>query len=71
MVKFNVFHWHITDSQSWPLDLAAYPELADKGAYSISRKYTEDNIRDVVEYAGHVRPRLLLPWMAHAAKTVV
>ena len=56
MVKLNVFHWHITDSQSWPLDLASYPELAKAGAYSLSRKYTEDDIKDLVQYAGGVRP---------------
>ena len=55
MVKLNVFHWHITDSQSWPLDLASYPELAKAGAYSLSRKYTEDDIKELVQYAGEVR----------------
>lgn len=55
MVKLSVFHWHITDSQSWPLDLSDYPELAEKGAYSKSRKYTEDDITSLVQYAGEVR----------------
>jgi hexosaminidase len=54
MVKLNVFHWHITDSQSWPLDLSGYPELASGGAYSLSRKYTEEDIKGLVQYAGEV-----------------
>jgi hexosaminidase len=54
MVKLNVFHWHITDSQSWPLDLSGFPELARAGAYSLSRKYTEDDIQGLVQYAGEV-----------------
>ncbi|RYD66910.1 MAG: hypothetical protein EOP84_30895, partial [Verrucomicrobiaceae bacterium] len=24
--KLNVLHWHIVDSQSWPLEVSAYPE---------------------------------------------
>ncbi|WVQ81171.1 hypothetical protein IAT38_003293 [Cryptococcus sp. DSM 104549] len=51
-VKLNVFHWHITDSNSWPLDLAAYPELARLGAYSPSEVYTEADVRMIVQYAG-------------------
>lgn len=65
MVKFNVFHWHITDSQSWPLDLGAYPELAAKGAYSTSRKYTEDDITGLVQYAGEVRASINVCWTVH------
>jgi hexosaminidase len=49
--KLNVFHWHITDSNSWPLDLAALPELAG-GAYSPSQIYNEDDVRELVAYAG-------------------
>ena len=52
MVKLNVFHWHITDSNSWPLDLQAYPELAGRGAYSAEQKYSEEDIREVIRYAG-------------------
>lgn len=28
--KFNTFHWHLTDGQSFPLHLDALPELAAK-----------------------------------------
>jgi hypothetical protein len=45
---------HIIDSQSWPLDLAAFPELAEKGAYSKEKRYSEDDIRWIVAYAGKV-----------------
>ncbi|KAL1406042.1 Glucosamine-6-phosphate isomerase (Glucosamine-6-phosphate deaminase) (GNPDA) (GlcN6P deaminase) [Vanrija albida] len=51
MVKLNVFHWHITDSNSWPLDLFEFPLLAQKGAYR-GRVYSEDDVRDIVQYAG-------------------
>ena len=29
--KLNVFHWHLTDDQSWRIDIAGYPELLDYG----------------------------------------
>ncbi|ORY26256.1 glycoside hydrolase superfamily [Naematelia encephala] len=52
MVKLNVFHWHITDSNSWPLDLSTHPELAQAGAYSPSDIYSEADIRHIIQYAG-------------------
>ncbi|GMP42060.1 hypothetical protein CsSME_00011927 [Camellia sinensis var. sinensis] len=30
--KLNVFHWHLTDSQSFPLVLTSEPDLAEKGS---------------------------------------
>ncbi|EIW81469.1 glycoside hydrolase family 20 protein [Coniophora puteana RWD-64-598 SS2] len=51
-VKINTFHWHITDSQSWPLELSDYPELAQKGAYTSSQVYSEKDVQDVIAYAG-------------------
>ncbi|KAF9148382.1 hypothetical protein DFQ26_002367, partial [Actinomortierella ambigua] len=49
--KLNVFHWHITDSQSWPLEIdnVKYPDFT-KGAYSESEVYTHDHVREVVDY---------------------
>lgn len=50
----QVFHWHITDSHSFPLLLDTVPELADKGAYVLhGRKmvYTTHDVRRIVKYA--------------------
>ncbi|KAG2359682.1 glycoside hydrolase family 20 protein [Suillus spraguei] len=50
-VKINMFHWHITDSQSFPLEVAQYPELAINGAYSAEEVYTASDIQYIVQYA--------------------
>lgn len=51
MVKMNVFHWHITDSQSFPLVITTQPELSIVGAYSPKKVYTPDDIKEIVKYA--------------------
>jgi hypothetical protein len=52
----NTFHWHVVDSQSFPLDVPDFPELAAKGAYSSSETYSAVDVQDIVSYAGAVRP---------------
>ncbi|KAG6455517.1 hypothetical protein O3G_MSEX009246 [Manduca sexta] len=49
--KLNTFHWHITDSQSFPFVMDKRPNLVKYGAYSPSKVYTKKAIREVVEYA--------------------
>ena len=47
----NVFHWHISDSQSFPLELPSLPEFSRYGAYSAAQVYTPAQVREVVSYA--------------------
>lgn len=49
--KLNRFHWHLTDSQSFPFVSKYYPELAAHGAYSASEVYTGDDVKEIVEFA--------------------
>ncbi|XP_066395085.1 beta-hexosaminidase 2-like isoform X2 [Miscanthus floridulus] len=49
--KMNVFHWHITDSQSFPIVLPSEPSLAEKGAYGEDMKYTVEDVKRIVEFA--------------------
>ncbi|KAI9824854.1 MAG: N-acetyl-glucosamine-6-phosphate deacetylase [Thelocarpon impressellum] len=45
--KFNRLHLHVTDSQSWPLEIPAIPELADKGAYRKGLSYSPADIERI------------------------
>ncbi|KAK4605666.1 hypothetical protein RGQ29_000106 [Quercus rubra] len=48
--KLNVLHWHIVDTQSFPLEIPSYPKLWD-GAYSVSERYTFADAAEIVSYA--------------------
>ncbi|VVC24515.1 Hypothetical protein CINCED_3A025084 [Cinara cedri] len=49
--KLNVFHWHATDSHSFPLDLPSAPKMAQYGAYSPEEIYSYEEIKDLLRYA--------------------
>ncbi|KAG7199186.1 hypothetical protein KM043_018061 [Ampulex compressa] len=58
--KMNVFHWHITDSQSFPYVSKTYPQFSEYGAYAKKKVYTADDIKEIVQY-GLVRGVRVLP----------
>jgi hexosaminidase len=49
--KLNVFHWHIIDSQSFPLQSEVLPALSNEGAYSEFEVYSIQDVKDIVKYA--------------------
>lgn len=51
MTKLNTFHWHITDSHSFPLVLNSQPELSKLGAYSPEKVYTSADVEGIVRFA--------------------
>lgn len=53
LFKMNHFHWHITDTASWPLSLQTknLGLLAAKGAYSTDMTYDPQTIKELVHYA--------------------
>ncbi|KAH8114178.1 N-acetylhexosaminidase, partial [Phellopilus nigrolimitatus] len=51
-VKINTFHWHVTDSQSFPIQVPGFMELSQAGAYSNNSVYSLADVQDIVSYAG-------------------
>ncbi len=48
-VKLNVFHWHLSDDQGFRVESKRFPLLQKLG--SDANFYTQDQIREVVDYA--------------------
>jgi len=48
--KMNVLHWHLSDSQSFPLQSTTYPDLWN-GSYSPYERFTQADAADLVEFA--------------------
>jgi len=48
--KYNVFHWHVVDTQSFPFESKSSPKLWS-GAYTKPERYSQEDIKEVVEYA--------------------
>ncbi|EMS61413.1 Tubulin alpha-2 chain [Triticum urartu] len=57
--KLNVFHWHITDAQSFPIVLPTVPSLAHLGSYSPFMRYTDKDVRRIVNYAAAFGVRVI------------
>ncbi|MGC9199876.1 MAG: beta-N-acetylhexosaminidase [Acidobacteriaceae bacterium] len=48
-LKLNVFHWHLTEDQSFRIESKVFPRLTADG--SDGRFYTQDQARELVRYA--------------------
>lgn len=48
--KYNVLHWHVVDTQSFPFESTSRPKLWE-GAYTKAERYTQQDVKDLVEYA--------------------
>lgn len=49
--KLNRMHLHISDAQSWPMEVPALPLLAEKGAYSPNARYTPEDLALIQSHA--------------------
>lgn len=76
-LKLNVFHWHLTDEQGWRIEIKKYPLLTQEGSIGSwsdinapSAFYTQDEIKEIVEYAAQrhiiVIPEIDMPGHATA-----
>jgi hexosaminidase len=59
-VKLNVLHWHIVDSQSWPIHIPSHPQLSQMGAYSDEETYSVQEIMDLTRFANSHGIEILL-----------
>ena len=48
-VKMNVFHWHLSENQGFRVESKKFPKLQEMGSDGLY--YTQDEIRDLIEYA--------------------
>ncbi|KAI5968030.1 HEX1 [Candida margitis] len=68
-VKMNSLHWHLVDTQSWPLVLKCHPEMS-RDAYSEQERYTINDLKRVQSYGRErgvrVIPEIDMPGHARA-----
>ena len=57
MMKMNVFHWHLSEDQGFRIESKQYPLLHQRG--SNGDFYTQEQVRDVIEYAADRGVRVL------------
>lgn len=58
--KFNVFHWHIVDDESFPFDSQVLPNLAKQGAYAYpSHAYLPAHVQLVIAHAAERGVRVM------------
>jgi hexosaminidase len=48
-VKMNVFHWHLSDNQGFRAESRKFSKLHEQGSEGLF--YTQEEIRDLIEYA--------------------
>lgn len=58
--KLNVFHWHITDAQSFPLEVEGYPQFTKFGAYSEHQIYSLADVQGVIRFAKNRGIRVII-----------
>ena len=49
--KLNVFHWHLSDSDSIGFFFPSHPNLTSAGAYSESQVYSQGDIQAITQHA--------------------
>lgn len=78
LYKFNYFHWHLTEDQAWRIEIKAYPELTNIGAWRTEKNgeryggfYTQEEIKEIVAYAKKLNitviPEIEMPGHSRAA----
>jgi hexosaminidase len=71
--KFNIFHWHLNDTQAWRLEIKRYPKLCSIGAWREKIEWGLDPNstrawNDKGQYGGFYTQDDVREIVAHAAK---
>lgn len=78
LYKMNYFHWHLTEDQGWRIEIKAYPDLTEIGAWRTEENgeryggfYTQEQIKEIVAYAADLNitviPEIEMPGHSRAA----
>lgn len=78
LYKLNKFHWHLTDSPGWRIEILQYPKLAYVGGignhtnpHTPAKYYSQEEIKEIVKYASErqidIIPEIDMPGHASAA----
>lgn len=76
ILKFNRFHWHLTEGLGWRMEIKQYPLLTQVGAFVGKGKeqqgfYTQTEIAELIQYAKSkgitIVPEIDMPGHAEAA----
>jgi len=59
VAKFNVFHWHLVEDESFPIELRRYPAMWKNGAFKEGETYSREQIKQIVEYALRLAIRVI------------
>ena len=49
--KLNAFHWHITDTHSFPIVIEKQPNMSYYGAYSLDKTYSVNDVKRIINHA--------------------
>ena len=56
-LKFNRFHWHLTEDQGWRIEIKKYPKLQEISSWRMENGqkyggyYTQEDVKEIVAYA--------------------
>jgi hexosaminidase len=59
IAKFNVFHWHLVEDESFPLELKIFQNAAKNGAFKKGETYTRDMVKQIVDHAQRLAIRVV------------
>ena len=75
--KINTFHWHLTDSHGWRLEIRQYPRLCSMGAWRADRSGVPMTIAEAtkpgepVAYGGYYTQEQVKEIVAYAAERYI